>query len=255
MARKSISKKTRFEVFKRDSFKCQYCGATAPEAVLVVDHIHPVSKDGADDLMNYVTACQPCNAGKSDRLLSDQSAVAKQKNQLDDLQARREQLEMMLQWREGLKEIDSFQIDIASDAWSEAAVGWSLNDKGLKELRALLKKYGLSSVLEAIEKAAESYIRLNSDGKATPESVSLAWPKVAGILRINAMPQEMQRLYYVKGILRKRLNYVPYDVVRQLEGWLKAGVPVEEMVEESKYTKNWNAFLDWLGEAERSING
>ena len=30
--RKTISKKTRFEVFKRDSFKCQYCGASAPEA-------------------------------------------------------------------------------------------------------------------------------------------------------------------------------------------------------------------------------
>lgn len=27
MARKSISKKLRFDVFKRDGFKCQYCGA------------------------------------------------------------------------------------------------------------------------------------------------------------------------------------------------------------------------------------
>jgi len=29
--RKSLSKKVRFEVFKRDSFQCQYCGASAPD--------------------------------------------------------------------------------------------------------------------------------------------------------------------------------------------------------------------------------
>lgn len=45
-ARKTITKKTRFEVFKRDGFKCVYCGACAPEVVLVVDHIDPVANGG-----------------------------------------------------------------------------------------------------------------------------------------------------------------------------------------------------------------
>jgi 5-methylcytosine-specific restriction endonuclease McrA len=40
----AISRKIRFEIFKRDSFKCQYCGRSAPEIVLNVDHINPVSK-------------------------------------------------------------------------------------------------------------------------------------------------------------------------------------------------------------------
>ena len=31
--RKPISKKTRFEIFKRDGFSCRYCGAHPPEAV------------------------------------------------------------------------------------------------------------------------------------------------------------------------------------------------------------------------------
>lgn len=60
---------------------------------------------------------------------------------------------------------------------------------------------------------------------------------------------------YVKGILRKRLSYVPYDVVRTLEPWVKAGVSVEDMVDEAKYTRSWNAFLDWLRTAEESANG
>jgi len=33
--RKTISKKIRFEVFKRDSFTCQYCGKSAPEIILL----------------------------------------------------------------------------------------------------------------------------------------------------------------------------------------------------------------------------
>lgn len=41
--RKTISKKTRFEVFKRDSFTCQYCGRTAPDVILEIDHINPVN--------------------------------------------------------------------------------------------------------------------------------------------------------------------------------------------------------------------
>lgn len=35
----AISKRVRFDVFKRDSFKCQYCGKSAPDVILEVDHI------------------------------------------------------------------------------------------------------------------------------------------------------------------------------------------------------------------------
>ena len=44
----SISKKLRFEVFKRDGFQCQYCGKTPPAITLEIDHINPKSKRGQD---------------------------------------------------------------------------------------------------------------------------------------------------------------------------------------------------------------
>lgn len=56
--REAIGKKVRFEVFKRDKFVCQYCGAKAPDVVLHVDHIHPVAQGGRNDILNLVTACQ-----------------------------------------------------------------------------------------------------------------------------------------------------------------------------------------------------
>ena len=69
--RRSMSKKVRFEIFKRDSFACQYCGRQPPEVVLEVDHIHPVSKGGTTEPLNLVTSCQDCNRGKSDRELGN----------------------------------------------------------------------------------------------------------------------------------------------------------------------------------------
>lgn len=69
--RKTISKKLRFEVFKRDNFTCQYCGKTPPTVVLEIDHIQPLSKGGSDHEDNLLTACFDCNRGKSAGLLSD----------------------------------------------------------------------------------------------------------------------------------------------------------------------------------------
>ena len=67
--RKSLSKGTRFNIFKRDGFTCQYCGAQPPDVVLEVDHILPVCEGGDNDPMNLVTSCEDCNRGKGKKLL------------------------------------------------------------------------------------------------------------------------------------------------------------------------------------------
>jgi len=65
----AISKKLRFEVFKRDNFTCKYCGRKTPEVILEADHIIPISKGGTDDADNLVTSCYACNRGKGATLL------------------------------------------------------------------------------------------------------------------------------------------------------------------------------------------
>ena len=64
--RKPLSTRTRFEIFKRDEFTCQYCGRRAPDVVLHVDHIVPLADGGTYDQMNLITSCAECNGGKSD---------------------------------------------------------------------------------------------------------------------------------------------------------------------------------------------
>jgi hypothetical protein len=71
MEREPLKKSLRFNVFKRDSFACQYCGATPPGSVLEVDHIHPVSQGGKNVIDNLITACFDCNRGKGAGLLSN----------------------------------------------------------------------------------------------------------------------------------------------------------------------------------------
>ena len=85
-----LSKKIRFEIFKRDLFTCQYCGSTPPGVVLEVDHIKPVSKGGDNNTDNLLTSCFDCNRGKGATPLSEApDALAKkiviQKEKADQL--------------------------------------------------------------------------------------------------------------------------------------------------------------------------
>jgi hypothetical protein len=77
----ALTKRTRYEVLKRDNHTCRYCGATAPDAKLTVDHVTPIALGGGDDPSNLVAACQDCNYGKAstspgDPLVADVARTA-----------------------------------------------------------------------------------------------------------------------------------------------------------------------------------
>ncbi len=68
--RSGLSLSLRFEVFRRDDYRCQICGATASDnARLEVDHKNPVAKEGTDDMSNLWTLCFECNRGKGTKNL------------------------------------------------------------------------------------------------------------------------------------------------------------------------------------------
>lgn len=59
----------RFDILKRDGYRCRICGAAAGDGVkLHVDHIIPVSKGGETIPSNLQTLCERCNMGKRDKL-------------------------------------------------------------------------------------------------------------------------------------------------------------------------------------------
>ncbi|OWZ81549.1 hypothetical protein CDE51_10575 [Pasteurella multocida] len=151
-----MKKKVRFEVFKRDSFKCQYCGKSAPDVVLHVDHINPVSNDGTNDIMNLITSCSECNLGKGAKTLDDNSVIEKQRKQLQELNQKREQLEMMLKWREGLESLDQNIVDVITQKINELIAPSEVNSNGEKTIKTWIKKFSVEEILNAIDAAFES---------------------------------------------------------------------------------------------------
>jgi len=99
VTRTKLSTRLRMEVLKRDGFRCVYCGATPINALLHVDHVHPVAGGGGDDPANLVTSCCDCNLGKSDIPLTERRLPAL------DPEAAREHAEQIAGYLDAIKDI------------------------------------------------------------------------------------------------------------------------------------------------------
>jgi 5-methylcytosine-specific restriction endonuclease McrA len=62
---------TRFNVFLRDRFSCQYCNCEFPAPDLTFDHVIPKSRGGRTTWQNVVAACNKCNLLKANKLPKD----------------------------------------------------------------------------------------------------------------------------------------------------------------------------------------
>ena len=62
---------TRFNVFLRDNFTCQYCHKKYPVKQLTFDHLIPKSRNGKTKWNNVVSACTSCNLKKGNRAIRE----------------------------------------------------------------------------------------------------------------------------------------------------------------------------------------
>ena len=202
--RKPLSKSLRFEVFKRDSFTCQYCGAKAPDVILEVDHIKPVAEGGTNEILNLITCCRDCNRGKGKRTLNNNSVIEKQRQQIEELNIRRQQLEMLLEWRDGLNSLDSdinnAAIDYYNKKWSETV----LSGQGEQKMKMAVKRYGLNNVIEMIDTQYDKYYAFDKDEEY---NFKFIFEKVLKALNYNSMPAYRQKISYIKGILKNKMSY------------------------------------------------
>jgi hypothetical protein len=151
MTRRAISKRVRFEVFKRDQFTCQYCGAHPPGVILHVDHIDPVANGGGNDADNLTTACESCNLGKGavtlsavpESLATKASRVAEAEEQL-----------------RGYQEVMRAKADrLEEEKWQVAEILWpgssesGANRSDLLSIKKFIEQLGLYVVLDAAEVA------------------------------------------------------------------------------------------------------
>lgn len=195
--RKAISKRVRFEVFKRDSFTCQYCGRKSPEVILHVDHIEPVSKGGDNGIINLITSCEPCNLGKSDVPLSATDRIDKEMSQLQELQERREQMKMLADWRKGLRSLQNEELDILAEEWGQA-FGWVPEEAHRKQIKLLCSRSGFQMAVDVIAKAGESYADIDDD---------VLFKRIRGIekaFKLDAECPGKGKIPYIIGIMRNK---------------------------------------------------
>lgn len=247
----SVSKKNRFEVFKRDKFTCQYCGKSAPDVVLNADHIQPKSKGGTNDPLNLITSCFDCNQGKKARLLSDDTVIKKQKAQLDVLQERRDQLEMLMEWQRGLLNFQGDIVKRVADHWYELAFPYGLSESGIISLTKLIRKFSVEEVLAAIARAIETFAVV-SEGRFTPESIQEAWGKVGMFCVVARRDKEnphLHQMYYIRGILRKRLTYLDEVYLMELlQSAVNYNINLEWLTDFAKRVHSWTALRTTIEE-------
>lgn len=238
--RKPIPKKIRFEVLRRDGFTCQYCGSAAPEVKLHIDHIDPVSAGGGNEIINLITSCETCNIGKGARKLDDSTTLQKQRQQLIELNERREQLEMMMEWRAGLQDELDAKCDMAAEYFIDTFGGFCINEHGIGPLKRHITKFGLQTVLDAIDAGYDTYCRHGVD----EESVQRAFNKLGGICA-NLRNPESRELAYIRGIIRNRFNYVNDGVAAgMLKRARSVGVDIELLREIARTERNWTRWKE-----------
>jgi len=241
--RKSISKKIRFEVFKRDKFTCQYCGRSAPDVVLEVDHIRPVSKGGTNDIMNLVTSCMECNRGKSDKELSDDSVVKKQQQQIKELSERREQLEMMLKWRESLRNIEDDCVEKIVETFT-AYTGCGVSDHGRMRVKKWLKKFSIEEILDAMDISITAYFDNDE------ESCEEAFQKIPGICYNRKNQNSDYRRYYCNYIIKAMYGKGWYCNEKVVRAFVYNAVESEEDFELAKRclkeARHWTMFWNFV---------
>jgi 5-methylcytosine-specific restriction endonuclease McrA len=72
---------SRRNLYRRDMFTCQYCGARPGVAELTIDHVVPRSRGGRTSWENCVLACVDCNKRKSNRTLEDASMTLRSRRE------------------------------------------------------------------------------------------------------------------------------------------------------------------------------
>lgn len=147
--RKTLSKGLRFEIFKRDNFTCQYCGAHPPSVILHVDHITPVAHGGLNEIDNLITACESCNLGKSSKELSDIPMSLKDKYIIT--QEREAQIigyqKILTEKRQRIEN----QSEKVREVYESFNDGYTLTESAMVSVRKFIEIIGMNETINSME--------------------------------------------------------------------------------------------------------
>ena len=148
------SRSLKFDVFKRDEFTCQRCGAQAPSVTLVAH----MFGDDPSSANSFVTMCTTC----ADTKLPNEKV------------AHAEQMDMLDEWQTQLTK-DMLDASAIVSKIMLMMTGRKLNERGKSGMARLIRKFGLSTVCDAMRTAFSQY-PIDTD-----EDIDFAYGKIGGI--------------------------------------------------------------------------
>lgn len=175
MKRKSMSVKTRFDVFKRDGFVCQYCGGHPPRVVLHVDHIVPVCEGGDNDPANLVTSCDKCNLGKGPRSLTAiPESLEKKAAAIAEREAQLRGYHEVIEQSRQRREADAWRVaEIFIDSFGKDD---SIRKDWLQSIRMFVEKLGLYECIDAMESATSKHTY--NEGRCFRYFCGICWNRI-----------------------------------------------------------------------------
>ena len=179
--RKSISAKSRFDIFKRDKYTCVYCGATPPDVVLHIDHVTPVCLGGDNAQTNLVTACSSCNQGKSGTPLN--TAPKSLDDQMAEQIEKRKQIEERNKYLMSIREREDEDIAEVGRYWhnlyKDEIDGWVFGTARKPAVRLFLTILSKVDVLEAMDLAHSKVpVRYDRDDQTYKYFCGICWNKI-----------------------------------------------------------------------------
>ena len=183
------------------------------------DHIKPVYEGGETHSLNLITSCFDCNRGKGKTLLSDNMTLDKQRKQMELLEERRQQIELMMEWHRSLQDIDSLKLEKITNLLNEKTTPLILSENGIQRLKKSIKNYDLLEVLEAVDCGFDYYYdqarqKFNREVKEDKdpntwkqEGIKVFLDKFPGILRNKRKERQDPDYTFVLQIYKHNKEY------------------------------------------------
>lgn len=160
--RKSIGNAKRFRLFRRDQFRCQYCGRTPPAVVLHLDHVVPVAEGGGDEDENLLTSCSDCNHGKRDHIIDVAAVPRDYKSMGEEAKAKAKQLAEYRKHLQALRQELDQSIDMVGAAFWGSGTTWHY-ERGFSERSKVEHFINLLGLDEVVWAAGVARARIEAE--------------------------------------------------------------------------------------------
>lgn len=259
----SLSPSLRRLILERDEFTCTECGQQVPKVLLYIDKIlSPETEEafaGQPEEDKYTCLCESCYKQAHGHL---QVKAATRTTE------RRQQLEMMVEWRRENRSLASDANAYLIDYINGKIEPYSLTKQGAQNVRKAIRKSNFTTALDAIDETFDHYVTYDKGEDINKASVDEFLSKIGGYLYINSLPPVEKEMYHILNSCKSRfrwwdqqtakglvLNYI--DALRE-QGWSEDRILEDlktELLRASNEQRNWSQWTDLLEKWTSDIRG